>query len=316
MPKVSIIVPVYNTEQYLPRCIDSILAQTFTDFELILVNDGSTDNSGKICDEYALIDSRIAVVHRENGGANRARETGVKIAKGTWIMFVDSDDFIYKSSLAELVKYTNDKVDIIIGQIESNSSLIYGKISPNEYQHLIFNGKIFPGPVAKLFRYKLFVSDVFNLHSNIIIGEDMLMNIRLSFQLKNNVIIIPKTIYKYIRRIDGTYNSFLRSIKYEDEFFQNLLKSIPPSKYVEFEQDLFVHAYKKYSDFCGYRVTILADWINTSMNNQIKIGFYKYKNLIPFIDRVLFCAKNQLIRFVLISLKKINNQLTKCLKFQ
>ena len=92
MPKISVIVPVYNTEQYLPRCIDSILSQYFTDFELLLIDDGSKDNSGNICDEYATQDSRIRVFHKVNGGATSARLLGVKKSIGEFICFVDSDD--------------------------------------------------------------------------------------------------------------------------------------------------------------------------------------------------------------------------------
>lgn len=94
MPEISIIVPVYKTEEYLPRCIDSILAQTFTDFELLLIDDGSPDNCGKICDEYAEKDSRIRVFHKENGGVSSARNVGLDNALGTYIGFVDSDDYI------------------------------------------------------------------------------------------------------------------------------------------------------------------------------------------------------------------------------
>lgn len=93
-PKISIIVPVYKAEPYLKKCIDSILNQTFKDFELILINDGSTDNSGKICDEYALKDKRIKVIHKENGGLSSARNVGLDIAQGKYLGFVDSDDWI------------------------------------------------------------------------------------------------------------------------------------------------------------------------------------------------------------------------------
>lgn len=95
-PKISIIVPVYKVEEYLPKCIDSILAQTFTDFELILVDDGSPDRCGEICDEYAKEDSRIVVIHKENGGQATARNMGLDIARGEYIGFVDSDDWIEK----------------------------------------------------------------------------------------------------------------------------------------------------------------------------------------------------------------------------
>ena len=94
MPKLSVIVPVYNTEKYLRECIDSILAQTFTDFELILVDDGSTDTSGSICDEYVQKDDRIVVTHQKNAGVTAARKRGVNMASGEYVTFVDSDDWI------------------------------------------------------------------------------------------------------------------------------------------------------------------------------------------------------------------------------
>lgn len=92
-PKVSVIVPVYNAGKYLHRCIGSIMAQTYTDFELLLVDDGSTDGSGKICDEYAQKDSRIRVFHKENGGAASARNVGLDNACGEWIAYIDGDDW-------------------------------------------------------------------------------------------------------------------------------------------------------------------------------------------------------------------------------
>lgn len=93
-PKISVIVPVYNVEKYLPRCIDSILAQTFTDFELLLIDDGSKDKSGEICDEYAKKDNRIRVFHNTNNGASAARNWGLDKATGEYISFIDSDDWI------------------------------------------------------------------------------------------------------------------------------------------------------------------------------------------------------------------------------
>jgi glycosyltransferase involved in cell wall biosynthesis len=93
-PKISIIVPVYKVEPYLHKCVDSILAQTFTDFELILVDDGSPDRCGEICEEYAKKDSRIRVIHKVNGGLSDARNAGLDIAKGDYVGFVDSDDWI------------------------------------------------------------------------------------------------------------------------------------------------------------------------------------------------------------------------------
>ena len=104
MSEVSIIVPVYQVENYLHKCVDSILAQTFTDFELILVDDGSRDRSGEICDEYAGRDQRVRVIHKENGGLSDARNQGMDHATGHYFMFVDSDDFIAPTMLECLYK--------------------------------------------------------------------------------------------------------------------------------------------------------------------------------------------------------------------
>ena len=102
MCEISIIVPVYNIELYVKECIESILRQTFKNFELILVDDGSTDQSGKICDEYALKDTRIIVIHQKNQGLSQARNTGIDIAKGKYIGFVDGDDWIHEEMFLEL----------------------------------------------------------------------------------------------------------------------------------------------------------------------------------------------------------------------
>ena len=102
--EISIIVPVYNLEHLLPKCIDSILTQTFTNFELILVDDGSTDNSGNLCDEYAKLDSRIKVIHKKNGGIASARNAGLDVAEGKYIGFVDNDDYINQHMFEKLYK--------------------------------------------------------------------------------------------------------------------------------------------------------------------------------------------------------------------
>ena len=113
--RISVIIPVYNTEQYLNRCIDSILTQSFNDFELLLIDDGSTDGSGAICDLYAEKDSRVRVFHKENGGVSSARNLGLDNAKGEWIYFVDSDDELLHDGLLTLANCVSDEVDIVMG---------------------------------------------------------------------------------------------------------------------------------------------------------------------------------------------------------
>lgn len=116
MPEVSVIVPVYKAEQYLDRCVKSILEQTYQNFELILVDDGSPDNSPSLCDEWAKNDNHIYVIHKENGGASSARNAGLKIAKGRWIAFADSDDWLDRTALKTLYDLANQyNVPMAIG---------------------------------------------------------------------------------------------------------------------------------------------------------------------------------------------------------
>ena len=124
MCEISIVVPVYNVEKYLQECIDSIMAQSFTNFELILVDDGSGDRSGEICDIYSQKDARVKVIHKSNGGLSSARNAGIHIAKGEYIGFVDSDDCIEKEMFAELYKavrkYQSDIAVCSFAQIDEN----------------------------------------------------------------------------------------------------------------------------------------------------------------------------------------------------
>lgn len=115
IPLISVIVPVYNVEQYLSKCVDSILGQTYTNLEVILVDDGSPDNCGRICDEYAAKDNRVKVIHKENGGLSDARNAAIEVAQGEFITFVDSDDFVssdYVETLYELAEKHNSQMAV------------------------------------------------------------------------------------------------------------------------------------------------------------------------------------------------------------
>lgn len=132
MPKVSVIVPVYKAEKYLRQCVESILAQTFTDWECVLVDDGSPDSSGEICDKYAACDARIRVIHQENGGVSSARNVALERIAGEWLTFVDSDDCLYPNALQRWVEVAEqNNLDLIQchfnreykeGQVEGEAS--------------------------------------------------------------------------------------------------------------------------------------------------------------------------------------------------
>lgn len=114
MPKISVIVPVYKTEQYLPQCVESILGQTFSDLELLLIDDGSPDRSGAICDQYAEQDARVRVVHKENGGVSTARNVGLDASTGDYITFVDSDDYIDACMYEKMIEEAERGTDLVM----------------------------------------------------------------------------------------------------------------------------------------------------------------------------------------------------------
>lgn len=202
MPKISVIVPVYNTEQYLHRCIDSILAQTFTDFELLLIDDGSKDSSGRICDEYALKDSRIRVFHKKNGGVSSARNLGLDNAKGEWISFVDSDDWVENKYIEEL--FSNGQFDFVacyykaedwdtwVSQPFDNCSY-YGN---NIHKCLNLNIKRMVYNVCKLFNNEIIKENHIRFDTVISYGEDTIFTFEYLAHVKS-IKTISSALYHY-----------------------------------------------------------------------------------------------------------------------
>ena len=153
-PMISIIIPVYNVEKYLHKCLGCIINQTYKTFELILVDDGSSDKSGEICDDYALRDSRIRVFHIKNGGAASARNFGLENAVGEWIAFVDSDDYISDDYLEVLASGTEnyDQCFVLVGE-ERRDCVNKEKIGENLYN--IECAELLNSQCCKLFKKTL-----------------------------------------------------------------------------------------------------------------------------------------------------------------
>ena len=126
---ISVIIPVYNVEAYLKECVDSVLAQTYLDYEIILVDDGATDRSGQICDDYAQMDQRVRVIHQKNGGLSAARNTGMKAALGEYILFLDSDDYLLVNSLQDLHAHAvENQADVVF----FDGFVFYDGCEPND----------------------------------------------------------------------------------------------------------------------------------------------------------------------------------------
>lgn len=179
IPLVSIIVPVYNAEKYIDRCIQSVLCQSFSRWELLLVDDGSTDNSGAICDEYAFKDDRIKVLHKENGGVSSARNDGIRLSCGTWLTFIDIDDYVQDVFLERLVNEIID-VDLIV----SGAYYVNDKVSffpPGRYVEISESLPFLDEQLcsiylmtcwAKLFKRTFIINEKIYFNSSLRIGED------------------------------------------------------------------------------------------------------------------------------------------------
>lgn len=190
-PFLSIVVPAYNVEDYLPQCVDSILRQTFTDFELLLVDDGSKDNTGKLCDEYAGKDRRIRVIHKENGGLVSARKAGLSEALGTYVAYVDGDDWIADGMMEKLCGQAKDTgADMVISDFvaagktkeplsQNMDGGYYDKeaLKKKVYPEMLSRGEYFsfgfqPSLCSRLFRRELLRKHQMRVDNSIRLGED------------------------------------------------------------------------------------------------------------------------------------------------
>lgn len=180
--KASIIIPVYNVEKYLKECLDSISLQTYSDWECILVDDGSKDSSGAICDSYAERDSRFVVIHKQNEGVSCARNTGLDSAKGEWVVFVDSDDIIQKNYLEELKKGTENNADFVFsGYTKFQDGHIYDKVTfkpglfvINQFDRIIPSLVRLGTPWAKAYKRDIIEREHLRFDRKLSVSEDRL----------------------------------------------------------------------------------------------------------------------------------------------
>ena len=214
MPQISVIVPIYKAEAYLRRCVDSILAQTFTDFELILVDDGSPDGCPGICDDYREKDARVRVIHKKNGGVSAARNDGIEAAEGEWITFVDADDEIFPNYLETLTKCSSSDMPIC--------SFIRAK-GEEYYYHIIdecvvdftncsdYNKSVLfkmckylllYGPYNRLFRKSIIDKFDLKFDLNMSYGEDLCF-VFTYLNYCENISYTPKALYIYYNNEDS-----------------------------------------------------------------------------------------------------------------
>lgn len=223
-PTVSIIVPVYNTEKYVLRCLKSISESTFNEFEVLVVDDGSTDSSPSICDEFAQMDSRFMVFHSENMGVSHARNLGLDNAKGKYIVFIDSDDEIGKDRIKCLVEA--EPCDMIFGRYtnvvgEDRSILCYGDIgdiSIDQYREILNNNKFLRPAVVwnGCYLRQIIEENHLRFELNKIIGEDNLFNMNY-LECCQTVRFIDNCEYYYSNIKTSTINQFHQNITEHEE---------------------------------------------------------------------------------------------------
>jgi glycosyltransferase involved in cell wall biosynthesis len=224
-PKISVIVPIYRIEKYLPTCIESLLNQSFQYFELLLINDGSPDNCAKICDDYAKIDARVKVVHKKNGGLLSARKAGLNEAKGKYISFVDGDDWVDKYYLDIMYKLAEANASDLVmtghfrefdGKIETIKPKLAGVYGEQEIESSIIPNAIYNGAFCehgistyvwnKLFKTELLKEVLFDVPNDIVMGEDAAITYSY-LSISKRLVISRIPLYYYRQRHDSIVKS-------------------------------------------------------------------------------------------------------------
>lgn len=272
---ISVIVPVYNVEKYLKECVDSILNQTYTNIEIILVDDGSKDKSGAICDEYEKVDNRVKAIHKQNGGVCSARNLALSEISGEWIAFIDSDDWIESNYIEELYKCAIDTNSDIVacgynrvtGQNKEsiNNSGKITELNAREFLIKVLNPQTGMGFCHMKLYKKAAIKDVL-FDTNLIVGEDALFNEQIACNVKK-VCILEKNVYNY--RINA--NSVVR--KYEPEYANKYLKSMEVNKgyllnnYVGDKEIM-----QNYYNYAAFHVLLIAVNFCFNLDNNEKNG--------------------------------------------
>lgn len=279
--KISIIVPVYNVEKYIDRCIQSILAQTYTNFELILVDDGSPDKCGKICDEYAKKDMRIKVIHKKNGGLGDARNCGLSIATGEYIGFIDSDDYIESDMYEKLINACIEKksdiavcgrYDVVDGKLKKRFSFEGTKVLSNSeaIKAILTTNNIDSSACDKLFRKKLFENIRFpkgKLNEDIYVMTKIISN-------SNRVVHIGESKYYYDHRPNSITtkcfsNRNMDSVEAAKEVLEYIKQNYPE--------------FKKEADFFHYE--IVSYTLSTINSRELKV---KYRDCFNELRKIIF----------------------------
>lgn len=306
-PCISVIVPVYNVEKYLNKCIDSILSQKLSNYELLLIDDGSTDSSSEICKTFALQDHRIKYFRKENGGLSDARNFGIERAVAKYIVFIDSDDYIDSDYLVSLYtaivnndadvamcgfKFVNDKYDLIdrvsVSDFEEDKKVISGKnLLRNVFKK---NGHVFVVVWNKIYKRKLFDTVKFEKGR---LYEDEYINFKLFWNVQK-IALVDKQNYNYVQRNGSIKNSKISKKKIIDifEIYQRRME------FYKLKDDNLYHlanvAYRK------LLLRIYYDFIHTfpSLKKSVQIKYRKLKKIDSYAIKIDFWMLQDWLAYV------------------
>lgn len=233
----SIVVPIFNAQDTLSSCVESLRRQSFNDIEIVLVNDGSTDNSLEICHQLAQQDSRIKVINQSNQGSNAARWNGVKNAFGEWITFVDADDEQKLNAIESFAKAAIAETNIIIGAGHLLGKHTGSPISPEELQHFAVRGD---GLVSfhwgHAYRKSILKEQFFNTGKELPIGEDYIFWLRLAFNNDSTAVAIEDNVY--VKKAAHISSTFHWTANYAEKIHQLRMEAIPAELQKDFMHDL------------------------------------------------------------------------------
>ena len=233
---VSVVIPVYNSAGTIASCIESIVAQQLTDIEVVVVDDGSTDGSGGICDGYAAADARIKVVHQPNQGRTAARWRGTSMACGEWIAYVDSDDMLPKEALSDLLEQATDDTDRGLGNGHTLWPECRTSIPMADFRHLAVRAEGTIGvPWGSLYRRSVLSDYLFDIPRHIYNGEDYLFWLRLVFLTDKPVHVVYKSVYD--KGDEHTSADFVWTAGYCQQLDRLRVASIPAEDYHLYADD-------------------------------------------------------------------------------
>lgn len=238
MPEVSVIIPIYNAERYLKRCVDSILAQTLKSFEVILVDDGSTDLGGDICRFYAKQDVRVNVIQKTNGGVSDARNTGIKAARGKYLMFCDADDYVAETWIEKLVNMIceNNNAYVSCNYLEKpiNGASVFRKL---DYYELFKTGTS-GGVNNKIYLSSIVKNNNIFFDTEVPIAEDVLFNVQYLGYCSNDYFYTEEQLYIYEKNNNGAMKKYYPYwMKYHLDAFYCRIPYMPQSSIDQYCKD-------------------------------------------------------------------------------